>query len=110
MGCLILPLLLFPWSCLLVSTCAAQHGVAYHQRLLPAHTLLKVRQPGQGGAADPEKRDLRAELLAAEAAHFAKKGKSTEPASGLPKPPKRELEAPHQHFMAAIVLEQVQSW
>merc|ERR1711939_227507 len=94
MGCLILPLLLFPWSCLLVSTCAAQHGVAYHQRLLPAHTLLKVRQPGQGGAADPEKRDLRAELLAAEAAHFAKKGKSTEPASGLPKPPKRELEAP----------------
>ena len=65
----------------------AQRGVAYHQRLLPAHTLLKVRyvressyrggatkryrQPGQGGEADAEVRDLRAELLAAEAAHFA---------------------------------------
>ncbi|KAJ9500847.1 complexed with cef1p [Exophiala xenobiotica] len=72
----------------------AQRGVAYHQRLLPAHTLLKHRQPGQGGAADPEKRDLRAELLAAEAAHFTKKGKSTEPSSDLSKPLKRELEAP----------------
>ncbi|KAM5485689.1 complexed with cef1p [Microsporum canis] len=52
----------------------AQRGPAYHQRLLPAHTLLKVRQPGQGGAADaqPETRNLRAELLRAEAAHFAK--------------------------------------
>merc|ERR1711977_451705 len=47
-------------------------GPAYHQRLLPAHTQLKVRQPGQGGDADHEVRDLRAELLAAEAAHFAK--------------------------------------
>jgi protein CWC15 len=42
---------------------------------LPAHTKLKVRQPGQGGDADTEVRDLRAELLKAEAAHFAKKGK-----------------------------------
>merc|ERR1712225_73681 len=50
----------------------AQRGPAYHQRLLPAHTQLKVRQPGQGGDADHEVRDLRAELLAAEAAHFAK--------------------------------------
>lgn len=51
-------------------------GPAYHQRLLPAHTKLKVRQPGQGGDADTEVRDLRAELLKAEAAHFAKtKGK-----------------------------------
>ncbi|KAL6249243.1 complexed with cef1p [Rhinocladiella similis] len=71
----------------------AQRGPAYHQRLLPAHTLLKVRQPGQGGAADPETRDLRAELLAAEAAHFAKKGKGTEPSSDAPNPLKRELEA-----------------
>ncbi|KAI9780463.1 MAG: complexed with cef1p [Geoglossum umbratile] len=47
-------------------------GPAYHQRLLPAHTQLKVRQPGQGGDADHEVRDLRAELLRAEAAHFAK--------------------------------------
>ncbi|KAI1768727.1 Pre-mRNA-splicing factor Cwf15/Cwc15 [Hypoxylon sp. FL1150] len=49
----------------------ALRGPAYHQRLLPAHTQLKFRQPGQGGDAD-ETRDLRAELLAAEAAHFAK--------------------------------------
>ncbi|KAA8910236.1 Cwf15/Cwc15 cell cycle control family protein [Sphaerosporella brunnea] len=48
-------------------------GPAYHQRLLPAHTKLKVRQPGQGGAADREVRDLCAELLAAEAAARAKK-------------------------------------
>ncbi|KAI1460655.1 Pre-mRNA-splicing factor Cwf15/Cwc15 [Annulohypoxylon moriforme] len=52
----------------------ALRGPAYHQRLLPAHTQLKFRQPGQGGDAD-EPRDLRAELLAAEAAHFAKQGK-----------------------------------
>ncbi|OQE20427.1 hypothetical protein PENSTE_c013G07602 [Penicillium steckii] len=51
----------------------ALRGPAYHQRLLPAHTHLKVRQPGQGGDADNEVRDLRAELLKAEAAHFAKK-------------------------------------
>ncbi|KAI0195328.1 Pre-mRNA-splicing factor Cwf15/Cwc15 [Xylaria flabelliformis] len=51
----------------------ALRGPAYHQRLLPAHTQLKFRQPGQGGDADDEVRDLRAELLAAEAAHFAKK-------------------------------------
>ncbi|KAI9713621.1 MAG: complexed with cef1p, partial [Candelaria pacifica] len=50
----------------------AQKGPAYHQRLLPAHTQLKVRQPGQGGDADHEVRDLRAELLKAEKAHHAK--------------------------------------
>jgi protein CWC15 len=50
----------------------AQRGPAYHQRLLPAHTQLKVRKPGQGGDADNQPRDLRAELLQAEAAHFAK--------------------------------------
>jgi len=50
----------------------AQRGPAYHQRLLPAHTQLKVRKPGQGGNADNQVRDLRAELLQAEAAHFAK--------------------------------------
>ncbi|RPB24002.1 Cwf15/Cwc15 cell cycle control protein [Terfezia boudieri ATCC MYA-4762] len=48
-----------------------QKGPAYHQRLLPAYTKLKVRQPGQGGDADKAYRDLRAELLAAEAAHYA---------------------------------------
>ncbi|PSS12687.1 hypothetical protein M430DRAFT_126445 [Amorphotheca resinae ATCC 22711] len=50
----------------------AQRGPAYHQRLLPAHTQLKLRKPGQGGDADRQARDLRAELLEAEAAHFAK--------------------------------------
>ncbi|KAI1191273.1 Pre-mRNA-splicing factor Cwf15/Cwc15 [Nemania serpens] len=58
----------------------ALRGPAYHQRLLPAHTQLKFRQPGQGGDADAdEPRDLRAELLAAEAAHFAKKNGSPLP-------------------------------
>ncbi|KAK5043554.1 complexed with cef1p [Exophiala bonariae] len=72
----------------------AQRGVAYHQRLLPAYTLLKVRQPGQGGAADTEPVDLRAQLLAAEAAHFAKtKGTPVDTATSPPKPAKRELEA-----------------
>lgn len=68
-------------------------GPAYHQRLLPAHTQLKFRyahtqglffllvlgrltstcrKPGQGGNADRDTRDLRAELLAAEQAHHAK--------------------------------------
>ncbi|KAK3191733.1 complexed with cef1p [Lecanicillium sp. MT-2017a] len=54
----------------------ALRGPAYHQRLLPAHTQLKYRRAGQGGDADDEaddSRDLAAELLAAEAAHFAKK-------------------------------------
>ena len=71
----------------------AQRGVAYHQRLLPAHTQLKVRKPGQGGDADNEVRDLRAELLAAEAAHFAKtKGTSGERSSTEPQVSKRALE------------------
>lgn len=60
-----------------------------------AQYLTVARQPGQGGAADPESKDLRAELLAAEAAHFAKtKGTtSSEIATSPPKPAKRELEA-----------------
>ncbi|KAK2743010.1 complexed with cef1p [Myotisia sp. PD_48] len=58
----------------------ALRGPAYHQRLLPAHTLLKTRQPGQGGDAD-EKRDLRAELLRAEATYFSKNKNATDAAS-----------------------------
>ncbi|KAI5298710.1 complexed with cef1p [Ascosphaera atra] len=75
-------------------------GPAYHQRLLPAYTRLKVRQPGQGGEADGP-RDLRAELLAAEAAHYARKaGLKTDKDSDEKAPaleagaPKRQLEAP----------------
>ena len=71
----------------------AQRGPAYHQRLLPAHTQLKVRQAGQGGDADAPSLDLRAQLLQAEAAHYAKKN------GGAPiqvpeelKPAKRQLE------------------
>ncbi|KAI9831628.1 MAG: hypothetical protein M1826_003237 [Phylliscum demangeonii] len=59
----------------------AQKGPAYHQRLLPAYTQLKVRQPGQGGDADHAVRDLRADLLKAEAAHRAKISGTTETAS-----------------------------
>lgn len=74
----------------------AQRGPAYHQRLLPAHTTLKHRQPGQGGDIDGYKRDLRAELLEAEARHFAKKNgtyvepeTATEPGNA----PKRQIDA-----------------
>lgn len=55
----------------------AQRGPAYHQRLQPAHLHLKTRQAGQGGAGDANKqRDLRAELLLAEAAVKARKKKT----------------------------------
>ncbi|KAF7944069.1 hypothetical protein EAE96_010479 [Botrytis aclada] len=74
----------------------AQRGPAYHQRLLPAHTQLKFRKPGQGGDAAAEVRDLRAELLQAEAAHFAKKngGSSVviEDVQSSTNTPKRQLE------------------
>ncbi|KAK4146206.1 Pre-mRNA-splicing factor Cwf15/Cwc15 [Dichotomopilus funicola] len=50
----------------------ALRGPAYHQRLLPAYTQLKFRQPGQGGESGSTTRDLRAELEAAEASHYAK--------------------------------------
>ncbi|PUU72655.1 Pre-mRNA-splicing factor Cwf15/Cwc15 [Tuber borchii] len=68
----------------------APKGPAYHQRLLPAHTKLKVRKPGQGGDADSEVRDLRADLLKAEAAHFAKKGK------GVPLPEANGSKSPER--------------
>ncbi|RAO71097.1 uncharacterized protein BHQ10_007109 [Talaromyces amestolkiae] len=70
----------------------ALRGPAYHQRLLPAYMHLKTRQPGQGGEADGP-RDLRAELLAAEAAHFAKTKGVTDEARTEPVPKtKRDLE------------------
>lgn len=74
----------------------AQRGPAYHQRLLPAHTTLKHRQPGQGGDADAHQRDLRAELLEAEARHFAKKnGTYVEPEAAVESgsAPKRQIDA-----------------
>lgn len=70
----------------------AQRGVAYHQRLLPAHTQLKTRQPGQGGDADPQVRDLRAQLLEAEAAHFRKTNPEAAKAAENTTSSKRQLE------------------
>ena len=71
----------------------AQRGPAFHQRLQAAHTVLKVRQPGQGGAAEAGTRDLRSELLAAEAAHFAKT-RGTSGSTPPTVPTKRALPAP----------------
>jgi protein CWC15 len=58
------------------------------------HTERLCRQPGQGGDAETEPRDLRAELLAAEAAHYAKNKGLTEPTSASSgAAPKRLLES-----------------
>lgn len=54
-------------------------------------TVNYCRQPGQGGNAETARRDLRAELLAAEAAHFAKKD-GRQLTTEESKPVKRELE------------------
>ena len=65
----------------------ATKGPAYHQRLLPAHTHLKTRQAGQGGAAGLASRDFRAELQVAEASGAAKRssGAITEGETGQSK-------------------------
>jgi len=55
---------------------------AYHAKALPAHTHLKLRREGQTSQAEVAQRDLRAELLAAEAEHRRKTGKAP-----LPEPP-----------------------
>ncbi|GES66257.1 Cwf15/Cwc15 cell cycle control protein [Aspergillus terreus] len=71
----------------------ALRGPAYHQRLLPAHMHLKTRQTGQGNESEVQQRDLRAELLQAEAAHFAKKrGVPVDETSVESAAPKRQLE------------------
>ena len=49
------------------------------------------RQPGQGGDADTEPRDLRTELLAAEAVHFAKTKGLAEPTSTTSSAPLKRL-------------------
>jgi protein CWC15 len=60
--------------------------------------LKLARKPGQGGDADNQVHDLRAELLAAEAAHFAKtRGGSSMAKDGgaiAASTPKRQLESP----------------
>ena len=72
-----------------------QRGPALHTRLLPAHTTLKFRQAGQGGDADNEVRDLRAELLKAEAAAKARKSGQVieEDGDRTPTAAKRSIEA-----------------
>ncbi|WPH02994.1 Cwf15/Cwc15 cell cycle control protein [Acrodontium crateriforme] len=50
----------------------AARGEAYHQRLLPAHKILKFRQANQGTPDEQARRNLRAELLQAEAKHYGK--------------------------------------
>ena len=54
------------------------------------------RQPGQGGDADPQVRDLRAQLLEAEAAHFQKTNSSTAKPVAKITPSKRQLEDGHE--------------
>ncbi len=50
------------------------------------------RQPGQGGDADPQVRDLRAQLLEAEAAHFQKTNSSAAKSVEKITTSKRQLE------------------
>ncbi|KAL9131122.1 MAG: hypothetical protein Q9217_000884 [Psora testacea] len=69
----------------------AERGPAYHQRLMPAHTQLKTRKAGQGGAADPHAQDLKAQLLEAEAVHFSKNPAAAKPAANTI-PNKRQIE------------------
>ncbi|CCJ30638.1 unnamed protein product [Pneumocystis jirovecii] len=58
-------------------TTAHRHTYAptrmFSSRSLPAHTVLKFRRSGQASTKEIEQRDLRAELLEAEAAYFSKK-------------------------------------
>jgi protein CWC15 len=48
---------------------------AFHAKALPAHTKLKLRRLGQTSEVEVAERDLRAELLAAEAEHRKKTGR-----------------------------------
>jgi protein CWC15 len=63
---------------------------------LRGYSLTGYRKPGQGGDADNQPRDLRAELLQAEAAHFAKLKGGPAPVSDTPESStndaKRQLE------------------
>jgi protein CWC15 len=49
---------------------------AFHAKALPAHTKLKLRQQGQTSEVEVTQRNLRAELLAAEAEYRRKSGKA----------------------------------
>lgn len=73
-------------------------GAAFHTHALPAHTQLKLRKPGQGGSADNQVRDLRAELLKAEASHFAKR-------NGQPLPEADEASAGEKRALEDVMEE-----
>jgi protein CWC15 len=75
----------------------AARGEAYHQRLLPAHKTLKFRQAAQGAPEEQAKRDLRAELLKAERAHFAQKD-----GLSLPDDEDDDVESEQAEVMGAI--------
>ncbi len=53
---------------------------------------MDARQPGQGGDADPQVRDLRAQLLEAEAAHFQKTNPSAPQTAEKTTSSKRQIE------------------
>lgn len=75
----------------------AGRGEAYHQRLLPAHKTLKFRQAAQGAPDEQAKKDLKAELLKAERAHYAKRDRRTLPEDEddeLDETPTAAIEAP----------------
>lgn len=64
-------------------------------RLFQKSILRNNRQSGQGNVSENSARDLRAELLAAEAVHFAKSNETTaDGTSAISPAPKRALEAP----------------
>lgn len=75
----------------------AARGEAYHQRLLPAHKILKFRQATQGAPDEQARRDLKAELLKAERAHYAKKEGRALPEDDAEEDDDRiaAIEAPH---------------
>jgi protein CWC15 len=54
---------------------AAAPTRAFHAKSLPAHTKLKLRRLGQTSESEVSQRDLRAELLAAEAEYRKKVGR-----------------------------------
>jgi len=65
---------------------------AFHAKALPAHTQLKLRRSGQTSEAEVAQRDLRAELLAAEAEYRKKTGKAgpSATAGAIEAPPNEE--------------------
>lgn len=68
-----------------------------YYRLRSVRSSLRDRQPGQGGDADPQVRDLRAQLLEAEAAHFGKTNPSSAKPNEKTSTSKRQIEESSSH-------------